>query len=305
MNTMNRLITGGLGLIGSEIPEEWGRKPPRRELDLLNYPQLSSYIGGRDVTEIVHLAAKVGGVKANHEQVLDFFSENLTINANIVRACKQQGIRKATFMLSTCVFPSDVEYPVHEGMLHHGEPHYTNYGYAYAKRMLEVGARALRTAGIQARCIIPCNIYGKNDNYDLDSGHVIPSLIHKCYLAMRDGTPFHVWGSGKAEREFIYAPDIARAIMAIHDDPRDIPNLMIVSPSEEHSIKSIVEIIAECFDFDGEIVFDTTKPEGILRKPTNNSRFTHYYPDFKFTPIRDGIAETCDHVRRHYESIRK
>jgi len=305
MKNLNRLVTGGHGLIGSEISDEWGKKPTRRELDLLNYPQLFSYIGGRSVTEIVHLAAKVGGVKANHEQVLDFFSENLTINANIVRACKEHKVRKATFMLSTCVFPSDVEYPVHEGMLHHGEPHYTNYGYAYAKRMLEVGARALSTAGIQARCIIPCNIYGKNDNYDLDSGHVIPSLIHKCYLAKRDGTPFHVWGSGRAEREFIYAPDIARAIMMIHEDPREIPNLMIVSPSEEHSIRSIVEIIAECFDFDGEIVFDTTKPEGILRKPTNNSRFMHYYPDFKFTPIRDGIMQTCDYIRRNYDGIRK
>jgi GDP-L-fucose synthase len=209
-------------------------------------------------------------------------------------------------MLSTCVFPQDVKYPVHEGLLHEGEPHFTNYGYAYAKRMLEVGARALRKQnGIQARCIIPCNVYGTNDNYNLDSGHVIPSLILKCYLAKRDGTAFHVWGSGRAEREFIYAPDIARAVQTIHDDPREIPNLMIVSPSEAHTIRSIVEIIAKSFDFKGEIVFDTSKPEGILRKPTDSRVFREWYPDFKFTGIEQGIQETCKFVEENYDSIRK
>lgn len=302
----NRLITGGGGLIGTEMPDDYGQKPTRGRLNLSHYDSVLAYIWENKIDEIIHLAAKVGGVKANHENMLDFFSDNLSMNANIVKVCGKLGIKKATFMLSTCVFPQDVKYPVCEGLLHEGEPHYTNYGYAYAKRMLEVGARALRKQkGIQARCVIPCNVYGKNDNYNLEDGHVIPSLIHKCYLAKRDGTPFHVWGFGRAEREFIYAPDIARAVRMIHEDTRDIPNLMIVSPSKAHTIRSIVGMICECLDFKGEIVFDSTKPEGILRKPTMNNLFMECYPDFKFTDIHDGIAETCDHVRRNYDSIRK
>jgi GDP-L-fucose synthase len=237
--------------------------------------------------------------------MLDFFNENLTINSNIIRVCQERRIKKATFMLSTCVFPHNVKYPVDETMLHLGEPHHTNYGYAYAKRMLEVGARTLRQSrGIQARCIIPCNIYGSNDNYNLENGHVIPSLIHKMHIAKETGSKMVVWGSGKAEREFIYAPDAARIITMIHHDPRDIPNLMIVSPSQAQSIRDIVEIIAEAFDYTGEIVFDTSKPEGILRKPTRNDLFRKHYPDFEFTDIRKGIQETCNFVRHNYARLR-
>jgi GDP-L-fucose synthase len=301
----NTLITGGWGLVGSEFPDEAGHKPHRKSLDLIEYDSLENFVWENQIDEIIHLAAKVGGVKANNDQMLDFFNENLTINSNILRVCQQRRIKKATFMLSTCVFPQFAWYPVDETMLHGGEPHPTNYGYAYAKRMLEVGARALRQSnGVQARCIIPCNIYGKRDNYNIENGHVIPSLIHKMYIANATGSKMMVWGSGAAEREFVYAPDIARAVQMIHDDPRDIPNLMIVSPSVAHTIKDIVFMIADCLGYTGEIVFDTTKPEGILRKPTVNDLFRKTYPDFEFTDIRKGIAETCKHVEEHYDTIR-
>lgn len=305
---MMKLITGGWGLVGREFPQEKNTLfPTKKVLDLLQYNEVKDYIWAHGVDEIIHLAAKVGGVKGNNDHMLDFFSENLSINSNIIRVCAENDIKKATFMLSTCVFPNNVEYPVDESQLHQGEPHPTNYGYAYAKRMLEVGARALRQQKkTQIRCVIPCNIYGKNDNYNLENGHVIPSLIHKCYIAKRDGIDFHVWGSGKAEREFVYAADIARAINLIHNDVRDnFPNLMIVSSSESYSIETIVHMIAKSMEYTGKIVFDTSKPEGILRKPTKNDLFRSAYPDFKFTAIQEGIQETCDFVRNNYETIRK
>jgi GDP-L-fucose synthase len=301
-----RLITGGWGLVGSEIPNTYGRKPHRKTLDLMEYGSLYDYANDYRIDEIVHLAAKVGGVAGNENNMLSFFSDNLTINANIIRLCAERNIKKATFMLSTCVFPHKVEYPVDETALHQGEPHPTNYGYAYAKRMLEVGARALRDDNTtQVRCVIPCNIYGKRDNYDIVSGHVIPSLIHKCYKAARQGLPFQVWGSGECEREFVYAPDIARAVTMIHDDTREIPNLMIVSPSVSHKIKDIALMIADCMEFHGRILFDTSRPEGILRKPTKNDLFKKAYPNFRFTDIYTGIEETCDFVKENYDSIRK
>lgn len=301
-----RLITGGWGLVGSEIPDQYGHKPHRKTLDLTEYGSLHDYAIDHSVDEIVHLAAKVGGVAGNSNNMLSFFNENLTINANVIRLCAERRIKKATFMLSTCVFPHKVQYPVNEDALHQGEPHPTNYGYAYAKRMLEVGARALQDDNTtQVRCVIPCNIYGKRDNYNMADGHVIPSLIHKCFIAMRGGGAFVVWGSGECEREFVYAPDIARALMMIHDDTRNIPNLMIVSPSESYKIKDIAVMIADSMGFNGKIVFDTSRPEGILRKPTDNSRFKSAYPNFAFTDIYKGIAETCQFMKDNYDHIRK
>lgn len=302
----HRLITGGWGLVGSEISDTYGQKPHRKTLDLTEYGSLVDYTHDHRVDEIVHLAAKVGGVAGNSDNMLSFFSDNLTMNANIVRLCAERHIKRATFMLSTCVFPHKVEYPVSEDALHQGEPHPTNYGYAYAKRMLEVGARALREEnGTQVRCVIPCNIYGKNDNYDIVGGHVIPSLIHKCYKAARQGLPFQVWGSGECEREFVYAPDIARAVTMIHDDTREIPNLMIVSPSVSYKIKDIALMIADCMEYEGRILFDIDRPEGILRKPTKNDLFRAAYPNFQFTDIYTGIKETCNFVKENYDSIRK
>jgi GDP-L-fucose synthase len=305
---MSKLITGAWGLVGSEIKHQENTFfPTRHILDLAEYAEVKDFIFSHGVDELIHLAAKVGGVGGNSDSMLDFFNENLTINANIIRACAEYPIKKATFMLSTCVFPHEVEYPVDETQLHMGEPHPTNYGYAYSKRMLEVGARALRQQkGIQVRCVIPCNIYGKRDNYNLETGHVIPSLIHKCYLAKKNNTEFSVWGSGKAEREFVYAKDIAKAISLIHEDDRtDTPNIMIVSPSKSYTIKEIVEMIADAMKFKGQIVFDTSKPEGILRKPTKNDLFLKTYPKFEFTQMQEGIIETCCHVEENYERIRK
>jgi GDP-L-fucose synthase len=306
---MNRhvLITGGHGLIGSEIPLGYALAPTSRELNLLDYRQLREFVADNEISEVIHLAATVGGVHANDHNSFEFFSNNLSINANVMRVCGEFWLHSATFVLSTCVFPTQVQYPLTEDSLHLGEPHHTNFGYAYAKRMLEVGARCLRKdRNMQVRCVIPCNVFGKNDNYDYINGHVIPSLIHKCYLAKVGRTPFAVWGSGEALREFVYAPDIARALTTIHSDNREsVPTEMIVSPSQEYRIKDIVWMIAEAMEFDGEIVFQTDMPEGIYRKPTDNSRFRAAYPDFNFTDIKTAIKETCDHVRSNYDSIRK
>lgn len=307
---MSIMITGGSGLIGSEIqPSDDTKKyfkPKHSELELLDYNQLKEYCTDNKISEIIHLAAKVGGVKGNQEHMLDFFTHNLAINANIIRICSELNIQRCTFLLSTCVFPHHVSYPVDETSVHNGEPHFTNYGYAYAKRMLEVGARCLREKkGTIARCIIPCNVYGINDNYHLDNGHVIPSLIHKCYLAKINNTPFHIWGKGIATREFMFAKDIAKAIQLIHSDERQISDLMIVSPCISHSIGETANIIAESFDYRGEIVYDDSKPEGILHKPTLNSRFISHYPNFEFTNFNSGIKQACDFVQNHYDLIRK
>jgi len=302
---MSILITGGYGLLGSAI--DFGLKPTKQELNLLVYDNLKDYIVNNNVTNIIHAAGKVGGVKANTDYVCDFFIENLQMNLNIIKACREFNLQNSTFFLSTCVFPSEAQLPLKEEYIHTGEPHYTNFGYAYAKRMLEVGTRCLDTQyQTKTRCIIPCNMYGKNDNYNILNGHVLPSLIHKCYIAKQTNQNFTVWGSGKAEREFLYANDLANILKLIYINGVDVKdNLMIVSDENIYTIEEIVSYIVKSIGFKGKVIFDKTKPEGILRKNTDNSIFRKYFSDFKFTDIQDGIEETVEYFITNYEDVRK
>lgn len=292
-------------MLGSVL--DFGLKPTRKELDVLDYDSLHRYICENDVTEIVHAAGAVGGVKANNDFMYDFFMDNIRMNVNVVKACKEHNIKRATFFLSTCVFPHKAPLPLVETSIHDGEPHPTNFGYAYAKRMLEVGSRCLlKQHGINTSCIIPCNMYGENDNYHLENGHVIPSLIHRCYLSKKNGTDFVVWGSGKAEREFMYTEDMACVLKQIHiGQMKDLPHMMIVSPGYVHTIAEVVELIVKHIGFTGRVVFDSTKAEGILRKNTDNSLFRKHFTDFNFTDLNTGLAKSIQYFVKNYETVRK
>jgi GDP-L-fucose synthase len=152
--------------------------------------------------------------------------------------------------------------------------------------------------------VIPCNIYGPNDNYDIVNGHVLPSLIHKCYLARENKTPLSIWGSGKPLREFIFSKDVAKLTeWVLHNYNENEP--IILSTSEEISIMDMVGIIVELMNFKGDVIFDSSKPDGQFRKPSDNSKIKHYLPDFKFTPIEDGIKETVNWFIKNYENARK
>ena len=301
---MNTLITGGYGLLGSSL--NCGIKPKKEELDLLDYSKLCNFIENNKINSIIHAAAKVGGVKSNTDYIFDFFSENTQMSLNVMNACKQYNIKKSIYIISTCAFPSESPLPLKEEYLHIGEPHFTNYGYAYSKRMLEVGSRSLRQQyGLNSFCLIPCNLYGENDNYNLKNGHVIPSLIHKCYLSKINNTPFEIWGTGNAEREFLYVKDFSNIIEKIYKNNIDIENTMIISPENIVSIQEVVELIAKKIKFNGKIIFDETKPEGILKKNSDNTKFKKYFPDFKFTPLEDGLEKTIEFFIKNYSTIRK
>lgn len=302
---MNKLILGGHGMLGSAI--DFGLKPTRRELDLFDYGSLHKYICENSVDEIVHCAGAVGGVKANNDFMYDFFMNNLLMNVNVIRACKEHNIKRATFFLSTCIFPEHAPLPLMESSIHNGEPHPTNFGYAYAKRILEVGSRCMsRQYGMSPLCIIPCNMYGENDDYHLENGHVIPSLIHRCYLAKKNGTEFVIWGSGKAEREFVYAKDMALVVKKIHtENMTDLPTMMTVSPGYSHTIAEVVDLIVRHMGFSGRVVFDKSKMEGIMKKNADNSVFRRFFSNFKFTDLNTGLAHTVEHFVKNYDKVRK
>lgn len=296
------LVTGGKGLVGSAIEAE---VKLGREFDLVNAQQTDQAFKMHNPTHVIHCAGKVGGVGGNMNFKGDYFYDNLMINTNVIEAARKNGVKNLVCFLSTCVFPDKVDYPLTEAKVHLGVPHDSNYPYAYAKRMADIQIRAYREQhNINYTSVIPTNIYGPNDNFSLEHGHVMPMLIHKLYKAKRDGTDFTVWGSGKPLREFIFSKDVARlAEWAVKNYNETEP--IIFGTSEEVSIKDMVDLLIQEFNFKGKVIFDKDKPEGQFRKPSDNSKLKSYLPDFKFTPFEEGIKETVKWFIENYETARK
>ena len=299
---MNTLVTGGSGLVGSAIESNF--KPSSEYVNLMHVEDIIRYITRNKIDSIIHCAAKVGGIKANSDHLGEFFYKNVIMNANLLHAAHEAGVKKVVSFMSTCIFPDDVEYPLTPCQIHMGEPHPSNYSYAYAKRMLEVQSRAYRDQyGSNFVTVIPCNIYGPNDNFNLDSGHVIPSLIHKCYLAKQNNTDFEIWGTGQAYREFIYSKDVAYIAQWVLENYDEYEPL-IISPDEEISIATIAQEIAWRMEFEGNIVYNGMR-DGQLKKPSNNMTLKHMLPDYTFVPIEVGLRRTIEWFIENYEKARK
>jgi len=299
---MNTLVTGGNGLVGSAINSEF--KPLKRNLNLMNLREIVRYITLNNIDSIVHCAAKVGGIKANSEHLGEFYYENMVMNTNLLEAARLTGVKKVVSFLSTCVFPADSTYPLTTDQIHSGEPHPSNYAYAYAKRMLEVQSRAYRDQyGCNFVTIIPCNIYGPHDNYNLDSGHVIPSLIHKCYIAKQNNTDFEIWGTGKPYREFIYSEDVGRITQWVLENYNDNEPL-IISPDEEICISIVAQEIAHRMGFEGNITYNN-EMDGQFHKPSDNSKLKSLLPNYTFVPIEMGLQKSIDWFVENYEDARK
>ena len=301
---MNTLVTGGSGLVGSHIESEF--KPSKGELDLLSGGDICDYITDNKIDSIIHCAAKVGGIKANSEHLGEFFYENTMMNMNVLEAARKTGVKKVVSFLSTCVFPDEATYPLTPDQIHNGEPHPSNYAYAYSKRMLEVQSRAYRDQyGCNFVTVIPCNIYGKHDNFNLESGHVIPALIHKCYNANWSNSNFEIWGTGRAYREFMYAKDVGELALWVLNNYSE-PEPLILSPDEEICIATIAQEIAWRMKLpQGRSLVYNGELEGQLKKPSDNSKLKTMLPDFKFTPIEQGLQETIDWFLENYEGARK
>ena len=300
---MKTLVTGGYGMVGSAM--ETQIKLSREICDLTNPKQTEALFRTIRPDGVIHCAGKVGGIGGNSNYKGEYFYDNLMINTNVIEASRRAGVKRLVAFLSTCVFPDNVSYPLTVDQVHQGEPHSSNYPYAYAKRMADVQIRAYREQyGLNYTSIIPSNIYGPNDNFSLEHGHVMPMLIHKLHLAKKNKTDFTVWGSGKPLREFIYSKDIAKiAEWALENYEGTEP--LIVSGDDEVSIKDLVGLLVDEFKFKGKVVFDETKPDGQFRKPSDNSLIKELLPDFEYTPFEQGIKETVNWFKENYENARK
>jgi GDP-L-fucose synthase len=299
---MKRLVTGGTGLVGSAIMAD---VKVGRNYDLTNPLICDSMFNEHKPTHVIHCAAKVGGLGGNMNYKGEYFHDNIMINTNVIESARKAGVTNLVSFLSTCIFPDDIEYPLTEKKIHLGEPHFSNYPYAYAKRMADIQIRAYREQyGVKYTSVIPCNIYGPNDNFSLEHGHVIPMLMHKLYLAQQRNEDFVVWGSGKPLREFIFSKDVAKlAEWALHNYDESEP--IIFSTSNEISIMDLVDLLVKEFEFKGRVIFDDSKPDGQFRKPSDNSKLKSYLPDFEFTSIEEGIRETVYWFKENYDRARK
>ena len=297
------IVTGGTGLVGSAI--NTGVKLSSKDVDLRDWKSTLSLFEDYKPKNVIHSAARVGGLGGNMNYKGEFYYDNIMMNTNVLEASRRVVVKKVVSFLSTCVFPDDVEYPLTEKNIHLGEPHSSNYPYAYAKRMLDIQSRAYKEQyGVNYISVIPTNIYGPKDNFSIDNGHVIPSLIHKCYLAKKLNTDFVVWGSGKPLREFIYSEDVARLTeWALENYNEEEP--IIFSTSDEISVGNVAEMIVYYIGFKGKLVFDDEKPDGQFRKPSDNSKLLSYLPDFKFTPMEEGIEKSVNWFMENYEEARK
>lgn len=300
---MKKLITGGSGLVGSSFKD--GIKVDSSMVDLRNYDDTYSLLKQHNPDVVIHTAAKVGGIGANIRQPADFFSDNIRMNMNVIDACYKLGIKKLVCFLSTCVFPDNVEFPLQENKVHLGPPHDSNSAYAYAKRMAEVQVNAYnKQFGTNYFCVIPSNIYGPNDNFSLEDGHVIPMLIHKCYLAKKNNTCFDVWGTGEPLREFIYSFDVANIIDLLIEKHKTGESVIITN-SEEHTIGQTASLIARLMEYGGPVMWLTDKPNGQHRKPSDNSKLLSIIGNYDFTPFNIGLKRTIDWFIDKYPNLRK
>lgn len=309
---MRILITGGSGLVGMALQDVLRKTdyivliPSSKECNLMNYEETLSYFQTNKPDFMIHLAANVGGLYKNMNDKVGMFEKNIKINMNVLECAYRSNIKKVVSCLSTCIFPDKTIYPINEEMLHNGPPHFSNDAYAYAKRMLEIQSNIYNEQyGTNFICIIPTNIYGPYDNFSLEDGHVIPSLIHKCYLAKKEGKDFIVRGTGKPLRQFIYSKDLAKLILWVLKEYTEKKSIILsVSEKEEVTIGDIANKIAENFNYKDHLVFDSSYSDGQYKKTADNSKLLSHLPNFHFTSIELGIYETVEWFINNYKTIR-
>lgn len=308
------LVTGGFGLVGQAIQSIKHIYANyifvfigSDVCDLTNIVQTQKLFESVRPDFVIHLAACVGGLYKNMKYKVEMIEKNILINNNVLKCCHDYKVKKAVSCLSTCIFPDKITYPINETMLHDGPPHESNECYAYAKRMLEIQSKAYQQQyGDNFICVIPTNIYGEHDNFSLEDGHVIPSLIHKCYNAKKKKERFIIRGTGKPLRQFIYSKDLAELLMwALLEYEEKESIILSVGEKDEISIKQIGMEIAKQFNYEHMIEFNENYSDGQFKKTANNSKLMKLNSKFTFTSIQDGIKKTVDWFLNNYEECRK
>ena len=300
------LVTGGTGMVGKALQNILPEATyVGSEYDLTKYDQTVKLFEKVKPKYVIHLAARVSGMKGNMDAVAEHYTENILMNTNVLEVSRLHGVDKLLSVLSTCIYPEDTEYPMVEKNIHNGEPHSTNLGYGFSKRMLDVQARAYRRQyGCNFINIVPNNLFGEHDNFHLEKSHVIPSIIRKIYEAKKEGySTVTLWGTGYPKREFTYSGDLAKIILYMLDVYEGEYPINVGNPGE-HTIRELAEMISEILEFDGSPLWNTRVPDGQQRKPSDNSKFLECGWDGEYTEFYTALEKTCKWFVKNYPNVR-
>ncbi|HMW22847.1 MAG TPA: GDP-L-fucose synthase [Burkholderiaceae bacterium] len=293
---MNILVTGARGMVGSALLRRLHSAgyanvlaPTRAELDLLDQRAVQAYLAEHRPDYVFIAAAKVGGIQANNQYRAEFIHQNLVIETNLIHAAHLAGVQRLMFLGSSCIYPRDCPQPIREDYLLTGPLEPTNEPYAIAKIAgIKLCEAYNAQYGRQYVSVMPTNLYGPNDNYDLANSHVLPALLRKAHDAkLRGDASYTVWGSGKPKREFLYVDDLADACVHLMQTGYDGP-LLNIGTGQDVTIRELAEAVMEVVGFEGQIVFDASKPDGTPRKLLDVSRLKALGWTAK-TPLKQGI----------------
>lgn len=294
------LVTGGKGFLGSYIVGKlrsmgarYVSAPTSTEYDLRQSPAIQEMLECSQPEIVIHLAARVGGIGANREHPAEFFYDNLMMGVQLLHQSWKQGVEKFVAVGTVCAYPKYTSVPFSEDDLWSGYPEDTNAPYGLAKKMLLVQSQAYRQQyGFNSIFLLPVNLYGPGDDFNPQRSHVIPALIRKCFDAKeQEHDEITVWGDGSPTREFLYVEDAAEAITLAteHYNGREPVN---IGSSAEISIRSLVHQISELCGFSGQVLWDTSKPNGQPRRKLDTSRAEREFGFMSSTPFEEGLRRT-------------
>ncbi|ABY35333.1 MAG TPA: GDP-L-fucose synthase [Chloroflexus aurantiacus] len=305
------VVTGGAGFLGSYVVEKLHERGARRivvprshQYDLRQLEAIRQLLADAQPDIVIHMAARVGGIGANRDHPAEFFYDNLMMGVQLLHESWRFGVQKFVTIGTVCAYPKYTPVPFKEDDLWNGYPEETNAPYGLAKKMLLVQGEAYRQQyGFNSIFLLPVNLYGPRDNFDLETSHVIPALIRKCIEATERGDDeIVVWGDGSPTREFIYAADAAEGILLASERYND-PAPVNIGSSYEISIRDLVTLIADLTGFRGRIVWDTTKPNGQPRRKLDVSRAWERFGFRAETTFADGLRATIAWYRSQRESL--
>ncbi len=301
------LLTGGAGFLGVRVRERLENAgatevfvPRRRDYDLTDAGAVAQAYEDARPDTVIHLAAEVGGIGANRENPGRFFYANMAMGLHMIEEARRRGVSKFVQVGTVCSYPNHTPIPFSEEELWNGYPEVTNAPYGIAKKALLVMMQGYREQyGLGGAYLLPVNLYGPGDNFDLQSSHVIPALIRKCEEARVTGAD-HVecWGTGRASREFLYVDDCAEAILAAterYDDAEPVN----VGASSEITIRELTELIVRLTGFEGRLAWDPSKPDGQPRRALETSRARELFGFTATTPLEEGLERTIAWYREH------